>query len=111
MSRKPNFDNDAAEDDGNVGSPPSRSSMNESKIALFIDFENIAIGVRDAHYRKFDINLVLERLLEKGKLLVKVAYADWSRYADYKRSYCIDDAFEKAVLKAAKATPVAGKKA
>src|SRR5437763_678480 len=45
MSRKPNFDNDAAEDDGNVGSPPSRSSMNESKIALFIDFENIAIGV------------------------------------------------------------------
>ena len=59
----------------------------ERRIALFIDFENIAIGVRDAHYRKFDINLVLERLLDKGKLLVKKAYADWSRYADYKRSF------------------------
>jgi uncharacterized LabA/DUF88 family protein len=59
----------------------------EQRIGLFIDFENIAIGVRDAHYRKFDINLVLERLLEKGKLLVKRAYADWSRYADYKRSF------------------------
>jgi len=59
----------------------------EQRLALFIDFENIAIGVRDAHYRKFDINLVLERLLDKGKLLVKKAYADWSRYSDYKRSF------------------------
>jgi uncharacterized LabA/DUF88 family protein len=56
-------------------------------LALFVDFENIAIGVRDAHYRKFDVNLVLERLLDKGKLLVKKAYADWSRYSDYKRSF------------------------
>src|SRR5262245_16812848 len=61
--------------------------QDEQRLALFIDFENIAIGVRDAHYRKFDINLVLERLLEKGKLLVKRAYADWSRYSDYKRSF------------------------
>jgi uncharacterized LabA/DUF88 family protein len=59
----------------------------EQRIALFIDFENIAIGVRDAHYRKFDVNLVLERLLDKGKVLVKKAYADWSRYSDYKRSF------------------------
>jgi uncharacterized LabA/DUF88 family protein len=59
----------------------------EQRLALFIDFENIAIGVRDAHYRKFDVNLVLERLLDKGKLLVKKAYADWSRYSDYKRSF------------------------
>jgi uncharacterized LabA/DUF88 family protein len=61
--------------------------QDEQRLALFIDFENIAIGVRDAHYRKFDINLVLERLLDKGKLLVKRAYADWSRYSDYKRSF------------------------
>ena len=61
--------------------------QDEQRIALFIDFENIAIGVRDAHYRKFDVNLVLERLLDKGKLLVKKAYADWSRYSDYKRSF------------------------
>ena len=59
----------------------------EQRLALFIDFENIAIGVRDAHYRKFDVNLVLERLLEKGKVLSKKAYADWSRYSDYKRSF------------------------
>ncbi len=63
------------------------STQDEQRLALFIDFENIAIGVRDAHYRKFDINLVLERLLDKGKLLVKKAYADWSRYSDYKRSF------------------------
>jgi uncharacterized LabA/DUF88 family protein len=59
----------------------------EQRLALFIDFENIAIGVRDANYRKFDINLVLERLLEKGKVLAKRAYADWNRYSDYKRSF------------------------
>ena len=63
------------------------SPQDEQRLALFIDFENIAIGVRDAHYRKFDVNLVLERLLDKGKLLVKKAYADWSRYSDYKRSF------------------------
>jgi uncharacterized LabA/DUF88 family protein len=63
------------------------STQDEQRLALFIDFENIAIGVRDAHYRKFDVNLVLERLLDKGKLLVKKAYADWSRYSDYKRAF------------------------
>jgi uncharacterized protein (TIGR00288 family) len=85
MSRKPNFDNDAAEDDVNAGPPPSRSSMNESKIALFIDFENIAIGVTDAKYKKFEVNLLLERLLEKGKIVVKRAYSDWDKFPDYKR--------------------------
>src|SRR5437764_1925708 len=85
MSRKPNFDNDAAEDDANVGPPPSRSSMNESKIALFIDFENIAIGVTEAKYKKFEVNLLLERLLEKGKIVVKRAYCDWDKFPDYKR--------------------------
>jgi uncharacterized protein (TIGR00288 family) len=59
----------------------------EQRIALFIDFENLAIGARDANYKKFDINLILERLLEKGKVLVKRAYADWSRYAEYKRKF------------------------
>src|SRR5512141_2100915 len=47
----------------------------------------MAIDGRGVHYRKFDLNLVLERLLEKGKVLVKRAYADWSRYSDYKRSF------------------------
>ena len=63
------------------------STPEEQRIALFIDFENIAIGVRDAHYRRFDINLVLERLVEKGKILAKRAYADWGRYGEYRRSF------------------------
>ncbi|HVT43544.1 MAG TPA: NYN domain-containing protein [Thermoanaerobaculia bacterium] len=58
---------------------------NERKIALFIDFENIAIGVREAKHKKFEIALLLERLLEKGKLVVKRAYCDWDKFPDYKR--------------------------
>ncbi|MBW3564905.1 MAG: NYN domain-containing protein [Acidobacteria bacterium] len=57
----------------------------EAKIALFMDFENIALGVRDAKHKKFEIDLVLERILEKGKLIVKKAYCDWERYQEYKR--------------------------
>lgn len=60
-------------------------SNNERKIALFIDFENIAIGVMDAKYKKFEINLVLERLIEKGKIVAKRAYSDWDKFPDYKR--------------------------
>ena len=58
----------------------------ERKIAVFCDFENIALGVRDSDIQKFDLHLVLERLLEKGKIIVKKAYCDWERYSDYKRS-------------------------
>jgi len=54
-------------------------------IAIFADFENVALGVRDARYDSFDINLVLERLLDKGKIVVKKAYADWERYKSHKR--------------------------
>ena len=62
--------------------------MNEDrKLALFIDFENIARGVKEAQYKGFEIKLVLERLLEKGKIMVKRAYADWSRYMEYKRPF------------------------
>ncbi len=59
----------------------------ERKIALFCDLENIALGVRDSDIKKFDINLVLERLLEKGKVIVKRAYCDWERYSEYKRAF------------------------
>ncbi len=54
-------------------------------IAIFCDYENVAIGARDAHYDDFDIALVLERLLDKGKIVVKKAYADWDRYKSAKR--------------------------
>ena len=53
-------------------------------IALFCDFENIALGVRDAHYPALDIELVIERLLLKGSIVVRKAYCDWSRYKDFK---------------------------
>lgn len=56
-----------------------------TNIALFCDFENIALGVRDAKYEIFDINKVLERLLIKGSIVVKKAYCDWDRYKDFKR--------------------------
>jgi len=59
----------------------------EAKIALFIDFENIALGVREAKYKMFEINKVLERLVEKGKIVFKKAYADWDSYAQYKRPF------------------------
>ncbi len=54
-------------------------------LALYCDFENIALGVRDAHYADFDIQKVLERLLLKGSIVVKKAYCDWERYQDFKR--------------------------
>jgi uncharacterized protein (TIGR00288 family) len=53
-------------------------------MALFCDFENIALGVRDAKYAAFDIQKVLERLLLKGNIVVKKAYCDWDRYKEFK---------------------------
>jgi len=55
-----------------------------TSMALFCDFENIALGVRDAKYAHFDIRRVLERLLLKGSIVVKKAYCDWERYKDFK---------------------------
>jgi len=61
------------------------ASSNENvSMALFCDFENVALGVRDAKYDKFDIKLVLERLLLKGSIVVKKAYCDWDRYKSFK---------------------------
>ena len=62
-----------------MANPPEVTSM-----ALFCDFENIALGVRDANYEKFDIEKVLERLLLKGSIVVKKAYCDWERYKAFK---------------------------
>ncbi len=66
--------------------PPVRPAV-EQRLGVFIDFENIALGVRDAQYKKFDINLVLQRLIEKGRIVFKKAYADWTRYSEYKREF------------------------
>lgn len=55
-------------------------------MALFCDFENVALGVRDAKYDDFDINKVLERLLLRGSIVVKKAYSDWDRYSKFKKT-------------------------
>jgi uncharacterized protein (TIGR00288 family) len=62
--------------------------MNENtgtrNMAVYCDFENVALGVRDAKYAAFDIQKVLERLLLKGNIVVKKAYCDWDRYKEFK---------------------------
>jgi uncharacterized protein (TIGR00288 family) len=59
-------------------SPEARS------LAVFCDFENVALGVREARYSQFDMEKVLERLLAKGSIVVKKAYCDWERYKEFK---------------------------
>ena len=58
----------------------------ENSLAVFIDFENLALGFKDKKGKRFEIQKVLERLVEKGKIIVKKAYADWTGYADYKKN-------------------------
>jgi uncharacterized protein (TIGR00288 family) len=65
---------------------PSGADTTTTNLALFCDFENIALGVRDARYAQFDITKVLERLLLKGSIVVKKAYCDWERYKEFKAS-------------------------
>jgi len=56
----------------------------DGNMAVFCDFENIALGVRDAKYAKFNMQRILERLLIKGSIVVKKAYCDWERYKEFK---------------------------
>jgi uncharacterized LabA/DUF88 family protein len=76
-------------------SPPPAPMMNqeEQKLALFIDIDNVVIGLRETGHPKFDVKLLLSRLLEKGKIVIKRAYDDWSRYTEYKREFH-ESAFE-----------------
>jgi len=60
---------------------PKEAAVNEPSIAVFIDFENLALGVRELKGAKsFKIELVLKRLLEKGRVVYKRAYSDWTNY-------------------------------
>ncbi|MEO0998409.1 MAG: NYN domain-containing protein [Pseudomonadota bacterium] len=59
----------------------------EPKVAVFIDFENLALGAKDTPQGTFEIQLVLKRLLEKGRLVYKRAYSDWSNYRKYVREF------------------------
>ncbi|MGZ5919084.1 MAG: NYN domain-containing protein, partial [Hyphomicrobium sp.] len=58
----------------------------DRNLALFCDFENIALGVRDSKYADFDMRLVVQKLLVKGSIVVKKAYCDWERYKSYKKA-------------------------
>jgi uncharacterized protein (TIGR00288 family) len=60
------------------------ASPETRNLAVFCDFENVALGVREAKYDKFDMEKVLERLLAKGSIVVKKAYCDWERYKEFK---------------------------
>src|SRR6185436_7665441 len=57
---------------------PEPNATRAPNLAIFCDYENVALGARDAAYREFDIGLVLERLLDKGKVVVKKAYSGWN---------------------------------
>src|SRR5512136_817117 len=62
------------------------SSEERLKIAVFVDFDNIAIGVKQSLNRNFDIGTVLEAIKEKGQVISKIAYGDWKRAEDYSRA-------------------------
>ncbi len=66
--------------------PTKPENHQEATIAVFIDLENLALGLRDKK-KTFDVDKILERLVEKGKLIVKKAYADWRRYTAYKDAF------------------------
>jgi len=65
----------------------AESDKSERTLAVFFDFENLALGIQDRKEGHFDIRKVLERLVEKGKIVFKRAYADWSRYSEYKVAF------------------------
>src|SRR3954469_2332880 len=67
--------------------PQELAAVNgDRNLALFCDFENIALGVRDSKYADFDMRLVVQKLLVKGSIVVKKAYCDWERYKTYKKA-------------------------
>lgn len=76
-----------------AAAPPVSMSQEDQKLALFIDIDNVIIGLRESGHPKFDVKLLISRLLDKGKIVIKKAYADWSRYAEYKRAFH-ESAFE-----------------
>ena len=67
--------------------PQELAAVNgDRNLALFCDFEKIALGVRDSKYADFDMQLVVQKLLLKGSIVVKKAYCDWERYKGYKKA-------------------------
>jgi len=69
-----------------MNEPEQNKYHPENTLAVFFDFENLALGFKKRKDKKFDIQKVLERLVEKGKVVVKKAYADWGRFSEYKQA-------------------------
>src|SRR5215204_1811091 len=63
----------------------SISDTRSTRIAVFIDFDNVEIGVKSTIGTQFDIGLVLEAIKERGEIVTKIAYSDWKRAGDYSR--------------------------
>lgn len=63
----------------------SNSPVSDATMAVFLDLENIALGAREAKFSRFDIQLIIERLLLRGHIVVKKAYCDFDRYKEFKR--------------------------
>ena len=63
----------------------NRNHHTHTRIAVFIDFDNIEIGVKSTIGGQFDIGLVLEAIKERGEVVTKIAYSDWKRAGDYSR--------------------------
>ena len=73
--------------DPSMPTPQELAAVNgDRNLALFCDFENIALGVQDSKYADFDMQLVVQKLLLKGSIVVKKAYCDWERYKGYKKA-------------------------
>jgi uncharacterized protein (TIGR00288 family) len=66
---------------------PHDPNLPEKQIAVFVDFENLALGVQDAKFDKFRLDLCVNRLVERGRVIYKRAYADWGRYRSEKNSF------------------------
>jgi hypothetical protein len=73
----------------------------DRNLAVFCDFENMAFGARDAKYASFDMQLVLQKLLLKGSIVLKKAYCDWNRYKEFKATMH-EAAFELIVRQSGK---------
>ena len=59
----------------------------EITVAVFVDFENLALGARDSKHGRFEVELVLKRLLERGRIVFKRGYCDWTRYKEYMKEF------------------------
>ncbi|MEE8249979.1 MAG: NYN domain-containing protein, partial [Gammaproteobacteria bacterium] len=62
-------------------------TRSEITLAVFVDFENLALGARDSKLGRFQVDLVLKRLLERGRIVFKRAYCDWTRYKEYMKEF------------------------